>query len=122
MRYYPNQKCPTKCYKDSEEQCVTRTVIGCKMMPGMWPIVMNDLGGYKACVRRGGVPFKDAIRLDVDGLCSASETSSCNPLASKENQICVPKGQQCPITGLQVIKGLDNLHNLLTKKNSPYKI
>ena len=79
-------KCPTKCYKDAkDEECTEKVIIGCKLMPGMWPVVMADLGGYKTCAKRGGLPFKDAIRVDEEGDCTEEGSSLCNPGARKEN-------------------------------------
>jgi len=120
--YYVNKKCPTRCYDEGGENCVTRIVHGCRKMGAMWPVVMADMGGYRVCAKRGGLPFKDAIRVEDSGKCSDVDFIRCNQGSTKENAICVRKGEKCPVTRIQFVNSLTELHDLVAPANSTFKM
>ena len=92
-------------------------------MNPMWPVVMTDLGGYRVCAKRGGKPFKDAVRVDKRGKCKDPSFVRCHKKSiKKSNAICVQKGTKCPVTGIKFADSLAKLHELLSKRKSPYKI
>jgi hypothetical protein len=113
VNYYPNKSCPKKCYDEGGEDCTRRTVYGCREMQPMWPVVMTDLGGYRVCAKRGGLPFKDAVRVNAEGKCTKAGFTRCNPDSDVENGFCVAADTVCPITSVKFANSLDELHDLL---------
>ena len=86
----------------------------------MWPVVMTDLGGYRVCAKRGGLPFKDAVRVNVEGKCTQAGFKRCNPDSDVDNAFCVAEGTVCPITSVKFVNSLDELHDAL--QDQTYKI
>lgn len=85
-------------------------------------MVLNNLIGKKVCGRRSGLPFKDVSRGHE---CDKNKVPCIKDDARPDHVICVGKGkekEQCPITDIQFVKGLDELHKLLEPDNSRYKL
>jgi len=89
-------------------------------MNPMWPVIMSDLGGYRVCSKRAGLPFKDAVRVNEQGKCAKKGFKRCNKNSKPENAICVKKDTVCPITSVKFANDLDELHDLLQEPQ--YKI
>ena len=70
---------------------------------------MTKLEGVSICGRRGGRPFFDTLRPDIDGECPA-KTVPCSQNTSPENTICIEQDKTeneimdfCPITEIKLV-------------------
>jgi len=73
---------------------------------------MSDMGGgVRICGKRGGEPFKTAVRPASTNStkCSKAGYFPCNEQGSPEKTTCVKTKDQCPITFLRWINSTQEL-------------
>ena len=74
-------------------------------MPALSPVIQAQFKGVRVCGTRGGLPFVDAERVELNGKCPHG-TAACSMDTTAENTVCYPAEEhstKCPITSINVM-------------------
>ena len=68
---------------------------------------MTNLSGVKICGKRGGKPFKEALRPTLIDRACPEGTTPCSSATTIENTICISREDKdaglCPITEIKLM-------------------
>lgn len=81
-----------------------------EMIAPMAPRYGSLIAGVNVCGIRGGDPWKDVVRPNLETGKCPEKTEPCTNVTNKENTVCYPKAQhkaKCPLTDMQFVTDAD---------------